>query len=96
MILNEPTLKQSSREGLGFSAQLHSQIELDAATHTCHLEERVDRKFPSFVNIDSSQMGVGGDVSWSSCVYLSYLLKPDDEVNTSFWIFPVFSDKGPA
>jgi len=95
MILNEP-LKQSSREGLGFSAQLHSQMELDAATHTCHLEEREDGKFPIFVNIDSSQMGVGGDDSWSPCVYPPYLLKPDDEVKTSFWILPLSSDQDPA
>ena len=62
LILNDSKGTRSPSDGLNFSALLHSQMELDAATHTCHLEEREDGKHPIFVNIDSRQMGVGGDV----------------------------------
>jgi len=96
MILNDSKGMQSSSDGLNFGAQLHSQRELDAATHTCHLEEREDGKHPIFVNIDSRQMGVGGDVGWIPCVYPPFLLKPDDEVKSSFWLLPLSSDQDPS
>ena len=43
------------------SAQLHSNLELELATHTCDLEPRQDGKSPIHTNIDSKLMGVGGD-----------------------------------
>jgi len=96
LILNDSKGSQLPCEGLSFSAQLHSQMELDAATHTHHLEKRVDGKHPIFMNIDSKQMGVGGDVAWFPCVYPPFLLKPDDEVMTSFWLLPLSADQDPA
>jgi beta-galactosidase len=60
-----------------FSTLLHNQRELHRATHTHQLEARSLGTHPLFVNIDLYQMGIGGDVGWSPCVYDDYLLKPD-------------------
>jgi beta-galactosidase len=60
----------------GFSALLHSQKELQMATHTTQLEVRDPEKHPFYVNLDLYQMGIGGDVGWSPCVYDDYILKP--------------------
>jgi len=45
-------------------AQLHSSDELDAATHTCDLEQREDGKHPIHCHIDHKLMGVGGDTRY--------------------------------
>lgn len=45
-----------------FSALLHTGRELHMASHTNHLEQRVDGKHPVSVNIDHRLMGLGGDV----------------------------------
>lgn len=61
-----------------FSALLHNQIELHHATHTHQLDDRQDGAHPIFCSIDSHQMGLGGDVGWSPCVYDDFLLRPNE------------------
>jgi len=77
-----------------FSALLHAQDELHRATHTHHLEEREEG--PIYLSFDRHQMGIGGDVGWSPCVYKPYLLQPDKEFYSSFWLCPQGSGDDPA
>ena len=75
LIVNKEKNEESSG-GFQFSALLHSQRELHQAKHTYQLQDRKDGDSPVFLNLDSFQMGVGGDLSWLPTVYPEYHLKP--------------------
>ncbi len=82
MILHEKQEESTyynSTDGFQFSALLHNQRELHEATHTYQLQDRSDGEFPIFVNVDSFQMGIGGDLSWLPTVYPEYHLKPQNK-----------------
>ena len=47
-----------------FSALLHTSDDLQRASHTNDLEQRIDGKYPVHVMIDHRQMGLGGDLRY--------------------------------
>ena len=71
------------------SALLHSAEELYHALHTCDLDERVNGIHPIYVNIDHQLMGVGGDDSWSPCVYPDFVVKSQQEYNYKVWLIKI-------
>ena len=83
-------------ETFDFSALLHSQEELHAATHVCDLEQREEGKHPIFVNIDSFAMGIGGDIGWGPCCYPQYTLKTSETYTARFWLYAKSSNEDPS
>jgi beta-galactosidase len=94
---------QSNREGglavladpgtsFNCSALLHSSEELHHASHTCDLDHRRNGTHPIYVNLDHQLMGVGGDDSWSPCVYPEFLVK-SQEYNYKVWFVKVSSSE---
>ena len=70
------------------SALLHSADELHHASHTCDLDKRMDGENLIHVNIDHQLMGVGGDNSWSPCVYPDFVVK-SQEYNYKLWFVKI-------
>jgi len=71
------------------SALLHSAEELHHALHTYDLDRRADGTHPIHVNIDHRLMGVGGDDSWSPCVYPDFVVKGDQDYNYKVWFVKI-------
>jgi beta-galactosidase len=71
------------------SALLHSAEELYHASHTCDLDQRVNGIHPIYVNVDHQLMGVGGDDSWSPCVYPDFVVKSQQEYNYKVWFVKI-------
>jgi beta-galactosidase len=72
---------------LSVSAWPYSQEELEAAKHTNELPKNSSMT----VNIDKSQMGVGGDNSWGAIPYPEYSLPPVYQ-SYNFILRPIQSD----
>ena len=82
------TVLADTTSSFSCSALLHSTEELHHASHTCDLDQRADGKHPIYVNIDHQLMGVGGDDSWSPCVYSDFVLK-SQEYNYKVWLVKI-------
>ncbi len=80
-----------SRTSFSCSALLHSTVELHRASHTCDLDQRFNGVHPIYVNIDHKLMGVGGDNSWSPCVYPDFIVSSPQEYEYKVWLkkFPL-------
>lgn len=70
-------------------ALLHSTAELHHALHTCDLDQRLDGMHQIYVNIDHQLMGVGGDNSWSPCVYPDFIVKSPQEYKYKVWFVKI-------
>jgi len=81
--------EDSAHSSFSFSALLHTQKELHAATNTCHLGNREEGKHNIHVNLDHKIHGVG-DSAWLPCS--KYVVKPNRNFEFSFWMIPLVPD----